>query len=168
MHEETHNFIQRVGSIYGLKVRIVFPDSQELEDLLWNEGTNSFYSSVENREECCIIRKVHPLNRSLAGYDAWISGIRADQTANRKNSSIIEKNFDSSGRTKINPLLSWTRSDVWEYIEKNKVIGLGLYVYYTNETNKNTPTGSHVYLGAVYSGPLKYTNTWSRISPCKK
>ena len=68
LHEETHNFIQRVGSIYGLKARIVFPDSQELEKLMFNKGTNSFYSSVENREECCIIRKVHPLNRSLAGY----------------------------------------------------------------------------------------------------
>ena len=127
LHEETHNFIQRVGSIYGLKVRIVFPDSQELEKLLFNKGTNSFYASVENREECCLIRKVHPLNMSLAGYEAWISGIRADQTVNRKNSSLIEKNFDSSGRTKINPLLSWTRSDVWEYIEKNKVIYNELY-----------------------------------------
>jgi 3''-phosphoadenosine 5''-phosphosulfate sulfotransferase (PAPS reductase)/FAD synthetase and related enzymes len=38
LHEETHNFIQRVGSIYGLKVRIVFPDSQELEKLLFNKG----------------------------------------------------------------------------------------------------------------------------------
>ena len=127
LHEETHNFIHRAGSVYGLKIRIVFPDSQELEKLLWNKGTNSFYASVANREECCFIRKVHPLNRALAGYDAWISGIRADQTVNRKSASVIEKNFDSSDRTKINPLLYWTRSDVWEYIEKYGVIFNELY-----------------------------------------
>lgn len=127
LHEETHRFISRAETVYGMRVRMVFPDSQELEKLILDKGTNSFYTSIENREECCFIRKVRTINRSLAGYEAWISGIRSDQTANRKNSLPVEKNFDSSGRTKINPLLSWTRSDIWEYIEKNNVIYNELY-----------------------------------------
>ena len=66
---------------------------------------------------CCYINKVEPMQRALADLDAWITGIRRDQTANRANAQPVELMPD--GRVKVNPLVAWTRRDLWAYIDRH-------------------------------------------------
>ena len=80
----------------------------------------SFYESVENRKECCTIRKVEPLKRALKGYTIWITGIRKEQSQDRENISQIE--WDSHNEIiKVHPLLYWTFEEVKNYIKENKI-----------------------------------------------
>jgi len=84
------------------------------------KGINLFYRSVENRMLCCHLRKIEPAQRALKGYDAWISGIRKDQTVSRFDTKMVE--WDEINKLiKINPLLNWTEKQVWDYIKKNNV-----------------------------------------------
>jgi phosphoadenosine phosphosulfate reductase len=71
-------------------------------------------------DQCCRIRKVVPLSKALAGYSAWISSIRRDQSPTRANAPIVswDKKFNL---VKINPLANWTRKDVWKYVFLNEV-----------------------------------------------
>jgi len=78
---------------------------------------NSFYESVDNRKECCFIRKVKPLARALAGAKVWITGLRAEQSENRKEMPIIE--WDETRQLyKFNPLINWSYEDILSYIRE--------------------------------------------------
>jgi len=99
----------------------LFPDAQEVEEMVRTKGINLFYDSVENRHLCCGIRKVHPLRRMLKNLDGWISGIRRDQTSIRKDAKMLEIDEKYDGIIKINPLIDWTWDQVWDYIKKNNV-----------------------------------------------
>lgn len=69
---------------------------------------------------CCALRKVEPLERALAGYDSWGTGIRRGETANRANAREVE--FDRGrGKVKIAPLVGWSDADVQAYIERYDV-----------------------------------------------
>ncbi|MCC6140483.1 MAG: phosphoadenylyl-sulfate reductase [Nitrospira sp.] len=71
-------------------------------------------------DRCCQLRKVEPLTRVLKGYDAWITGIRRDQSPTRANAGLIE--WDSKFQlVKVNPLARWTWADVWTYIKVYEV-----------------------------------------------
>ena len=91
-----------------------------MEKLLETKGPNSFYESVENRKECCFIRKVAPLTKALKGNQIWITGLRAEQSENRNDLDLFEYDakFDI---IKFNPLLKWTLQEVSAYLEKNNV-----------------------------------------------
>jgi len=67
-------------------------------------------------EKCCQIRKVTPLNEVLVGYDAWISGIRRDQSSGRAFTPIIARDARQEGRVKLNPFATWTEEMIWTYI----------------------------------------------------
>ena len=84
------------------------------------KGINLFYDSVENRKLCCYNRKVEPLKRALAGLDAWICGLRKEQSVTRGNLNIVELD-QTNGIIKINPLLNWSEEEVWNYIKLNNV-----------------------------------------------
>jgi len=99
----------------------MFPDAQEVEEMVRVEGINLFYDSQENRRLCCGIRKVHPLKRMLSSLDGWITGIRRDQTSTREKASFIEIDKKYNGILKVNPLLDWTWEQVWNYIKENNV-----------------------------------------------
>jgi phosphoadenosine phosphosulfate reductase len=72
-------------------------------------------------DQCCAMRKVEPLNRVLAGYDAWASGIRRDESASRANTPVV--GFDERrGLVKVSPLATWTQSDVDAYATERGVI----------------------------------------------
>jgi len=74
----------------------------------------------KNPDLCCHIRKVVPLTKALAGYDAWVSSIRRDQSPTRANAPIVH--WDKKHNlVKINPLANWTRKEVWSYVFKNEV-----------------------------------------------
>ena len=119
--QETHDLIARTESVFGISTSISFPDRNEVQLLVSTKGPNSFYESVENRKECCNIRKVKPLKQSLQRYQAWISGIRSDHTQKRTMSKQIEDDPLNPGKTKINPLLNWSYDDVWGYIHEFNV-----------------------------------------------
>ena len=76
LHEETYEIMERARSKYGITIQTYFPNKTDIERLQQDKGFFSFRESVENRKECCAIRKVEPLNRALAELDAWITGLR--------------------------------------------------------------------------------------------
>ena len=72
LHEESYESLENCRNRYGRKIEIYFPQNTAVEELVKNKGSYSFYESVENRKECCSIRKVEPLGRALHGAEAWI------------------------------------------------------------------------------------------------
>jgi len=121
LNPETYTIMDDLSKKYNIKFEVMFPDANEVEEMVTAKGINLFYDSVENRHLCCGIRKVHPLRKMLANLDGWITGIRHDQTSIRKNSSMLEFDEKYNGIVKINPLIDWTWDQVWDYIKKNNV-----------------------------------------------
>src|SRR3954465_10245308 len=78
--EETYQTAERVRQKYGLTIEWQFPDHVRVEALLRDKGPFSFMDSLNTRHECCGIRKVEPLGRTLAGLDAWVTGLRREQS----------------------------------------------------------------------------------------
>ncbi len=120
LFQETYDVFHKTKKKYGIGIKVFFPEAQAVEKLLENKGPNSFYESVENRKECCFIRKVAPLKRALAENEVWITGLRAEQSDNRQGLSLFEydENFEI---IKFNPLLKWTLKEVEDYLDVNKV-----------------------------------------------
>lgn len=117
---ETYNLIDETNKKYGISMDVFFPDREKVEAMVKEKGMNLFYESVENRKLCCGIRKVEPLGRAFKGKDAWICGLRKDQTVSRFFSQLVE--WDKvNGLIKINPLIEWTEKDVWKYIREKNV-----------------------------------------------
>ena len=117
---ETYDLIDRTSRKYKKKIEVLFPDYKKVEAMVNTKGINLFYESIQNRKECCHIRKIEPLQRAFAGLDAWICGLRASQAVTRKNIDIIE--WDANNKlVKVNPLARWTEEQVWEYIHENRV-----------------------------------------------
>jgi phosphoadenosine phosphosulfate reductase len=74
-----------------------------------------------NPDLCCFLRKVEPLEKALSGYDAWITGVRREETASRRNTKVVE--FDEKRQMiKVNPIVAWTSEQVDEYIAANGVL----------------------------------------------
>jgi len=121
LHEETYEVMDRVRSKYGFPIQTYFPDRQEVERLVREKGFFSFRESVDNRKECCFIRKVEPLNRALAGLDAWVTGLRREQSVTRTEIPKVAEDTDHPPLIKINPLADWTQTQVEEYIQKHAV-----------------------------------------------
>jgi phosphoadenosine phosphosulfate reductase len=118
--EETHALLDTIRNIYSVPVLSYFPDAAEVESWVDQNGPNGFYRSVAQREQCCHIRKVKPLQRALAGKKAWITGLRREQSAQRQNLQL-EAWDDANGLVKLSPLLDWALDDVWGYIKANDV-----------------------------------------------
>ncbi len=125
--EETYECSEAIRQRYGINVEWVFPRFEAVEKLESEKGLFSFKESTENRKECCGIRKVEPLGRALEGYSAWITGRRMDQSDTRKTLRIIETDPVHPGLVKINPLIHWTKADLWYYVEEHKVPHNRLY-----------------------------------------
>ena len=118
--EETHALAHSVHRRYGPVVRMVTPDADEISAWTTEHGQNGFYDSVENRHACCGIRKVQPLRRELEGKNAWLTGLRKQQSKLR--SDLAEQSWDESyGLYKFNPMLDWTTDQVWAYIKDHRV-----------------------------------------------
>lgn len=117
---ETYDVFSQTILRYKKKINVFFPDSKMVERLVTEKGPYSFYDSKEDREECCRIRKVVPLNRALQGMECWISGIRSDQSGNR--STMTELEYDEDKKLyKFHPLFDWSLNDVESYIKKYKI-----------------------------------------------
>lgn len=124
LHAETYRFIEQVREHYNIKIDVLSPDADSVQNLVREKGLYSFYK--EGHEECCNIRKVIPLRRKLSSLDAWITGQRKDQSPDtRKSVPVVERDtaFSSPEKEliKFNPLSNWSSTDVWEYIRSNEV-----------------------------------------------
>lgn len=120
LFSDTYDLISRTSSKYKIKLKVYFPESNEVEEMVNAKGMNLFYNSIEDRKTCCQVRKLRPLKRAFQGLDAWICGLRADQAVTRVNTQVVEWD-ELNNMLKINPLVSWSEDDVWEYIKENKV-----------------------------------------------
>ncbi len=120
--EETFELVERLRERYpGLQLDILAPEARHVVNLVKAHGPNLFYRSVENRLLCCQVRKVQPLQKHLAGLDAWITGLRRDQWATRTNIRKVEIDHDHGAIVKLNPLAEWTEEEVWDYVRERDV-----------------------------------------------
>jgi phosphoadenosine phosphosulfate reductase len=118
LHEETYEVAEEVRRMLGVRVEWYFPSQPAVEQLERKKGLYSFRESLENRHECCRIRKVDPLSRALSGMRAWVTGQRREQAVTRRGLEILEIDDAHDGILKLNPLVGWTEGDVTEYVRK--------------------------------------------------
>ena len=117
---ETLDTLFETEGRYGLKIRVMFPDTKDVENLVAEDGIYGFRYSVESRKACCDIRKVRPLNRALAGAAAWITGLRREQSQGR--AVVPFAAFDPvQNLIKLNPIADWSLKQTEDYIAANKV-----------------------------------------------
>ena len=117
--QETYDLMDQVRRRFAIDVEVYFPDAIRVEDMVLTKGLNLFYDSVENRRECCHVRKVEPLGRALATVDGWVTGLRRDQSTTRAAVSKAELDPSRAGLWKIAPLADWTSDDVWTYVSEH-------------------------------------------------
>ena len=100
---ETYDLIAEVKKHYGLTLTLYYPRHELVETYTRQYGINAFYESVDLRKGCCHARKVEPLQRALSGKKAWITGLRAQQSATRDGLPVHVFDTDN-GLEKFNPL----------------------------------------------------------------
>jgi phosphoadenosine phosphosulfate reductase len=116
--QETYDLMDQVRRRFGIEIEVYFPDAIRVEEMVRAKGLNLFYESVENRRECCHVRKVEPLARALVTLDGWITGLRRDQSATRVAIPKAEPDPSRPGLWKIAPLADWTSDRVWGWIRE--------------------------------------------------
>ncbi len=121
LNQETYDIMDEVRSRYKIQIEVLFPNKEEVEKMVFENGVNLFYRGKEKRLLCCKIRKTNPLNRMLKKLDGWITSIRRDQTESRADAKLFELDALHGGILKINPLVDWNEEQVWEYIRANKL-----------------------------------------------
>lgn len=117
---ETYSVLSSTLNKYKKEIKIFYPNTDAIQTLTTKKGPFSFYESVDNRKECCYIRKVEPLKRALNGYTIWITGIRAEQSDNRQDMPMAEWD-DANQLIKVHPLLHWSLEEVKTYIKQHHV-----------------------------------------------
>ena len=117
---ETYDLWAETERRYGVRVQAFAPEHRAVETLIAAQGIDGFRSSVAARLDCCAVRKVAPLARALDGAAAWITGLRADQSADR--AQVPPALFDEERRLiKVNPLFDWTRERTREFVRAHDV-----------------------------------------------
>jgi phosphoadenosine phosphosulfate reductase len=108
---QTYELWERTEARYARRIAAVYPQAEPLQHFVRERGINSFYQSVENRLECCRLRKVEPLSRLLAGASVWITGLRRDQSSERADAALVE--IDAAHKLlKVNPVLDYSRDRI--------------------------------------------------------
>lgn len=119
LHPQTSALIGRIEDRYGLPVEVYRPVEESVVHFVKTNGECAMYESIDLRKACCGLRKLEPLSRMLAQRDAWVTGLRREQSNNRGVVGFSET--DDKGRAKINPLADWTWNDVWHHIAQHDV-----------------------------------------------
>jgi phosphoadenosine phosphosulfate reductase len=120
MFPESYELLERTNKHYNINIEVFFPDHSRVEKMVNEKGINLFYESIENRKLCCGIRKVEPLQRAFQGLQAWVCGLRREQSITRFNIEPVE--WDEGNQlVKINPLVDWTQEVLWDYIKSNDI-----------------------------------------------
>ncbi len=113
---ETYELRERIQARYDLQIRSVRPrESVRAQaathgDALWDRDPDA----------CCKLRKVEPLRGALSELDAWITGVRRDQSTSRGSTSLVEWDH-AYGLVKVNPLADWNRARVFAYLAAQDV-----------------------------------------------
>ena len=117
---ETYSVLNSTLERYTQSIEVFFPQAEAVQTLVTEKGPISFYESLENRKECCFVRKVEPLNRALENVDCWITGLRAEHSENRQGLPVVE--WDEQRQLiKVNPLSSWTLDEVKAEIARYRI-----------------------------------------------
>ncbi len=120
LHEETYDLLAKLQRRYHNKIRVIYADGEKVSDLVTRQGINGFFDSPEARSACCNVRKVVPFKSIVAGYEAWVTGVRRDQSKTRSQGEAVE--WDARyGLYKISPLLEWTEEQIWAYIRARQL-----------------------------------------------
>ena len=120
LHPETYDVMDATNLKYQIKINVFFPQNNLVQELYQTQGVNGHYESIDNRKNCCNIRKIEPLKRALKDVEVWITGLRASQSVTRVDMPLVE--YDAAFDViKVNPLISWSESDVWDYVKENSV-----------------------------------------------
>jgi phosphoadenosine phosphosulfate reductase len=120
LNPETLSVLDLVRERYGQEIRVYRPDQAEVDRYVRDHGLDAIYDSVELRSRCCHIRKVEPFQRAIIGYNAWVTGVRHEQSAERAEVPTLE--WDARYLLqKVNPLLEWSGAEVWSYIRQEKL-----------------------------------------------
>jgi phosphoadenosine phosphosulfate reductase len=108
---ETYEVWAATEQRYGIRIHSFYPETVSVEALIEAQGINGFYNSKVARSVCCGVRKVEPLGRALRDAAAWITGLRAGQSAVRKDMEFVS--YDPSrDLLKVNPLFDWSRERI--------------------------------------------------------
>jgi len=118
--QETFTVMDETRRRYGIDIEILFPDTVAVEQMVRRYGPNLFYESVELRKECCRVRKIEPLKRGLADLDAWVCGLRREQSSTRGDLERVQVD-QSFGLIKVSPLADWTSQQVRDYVRSHDV-----------------------------------------------
>jgi phosphoadenosine phosphosulfate reductase len=118
--EETLALLERLERRYQRRIQVFYPDAQAVERYVREHGVNGFYAGLEQRLSCCQIRKLEPFKRAIAGYRAWVTGLRREQSEQRASAQAIETDAQY-GLMKVSPLLDWSEAAVWTYILAKKL-----------------------------------------------
>jgi len=118
--QESYELMDLTKKKYQLDLITYFPNLDKTEKLVREKGFNSFYASVENRKECCFIRKMEPLARALEGVTIWITGLRAEQSENRANMPMVEWD-EARNLIKLNPIIDWNTEKLNSYLTEHKI-----------------------------------------------
>jgi phosphoadenosine phosphosulfate reductase len=105
---------------YGARIAAFYPAHEALEALVARQGIDGFYASVDQRKACCAVRKVEPLARALEGAEAWITGLRAEQSSGRAQLAAIERDA-TRALLKVSPLFDWSRARLQSYVERHGI-----------------------------------------------
>lgn len=117
---QTYDVWAQTEQHYGVRIQAVYPDASALETMIKQQGINGFYETLEARKKCCDVRKTAPLAKALHGASIWITGLRADQSANRHDFSLAQ--YDAARRLiKINPLIDHTRDQLVALAEQHTI-----------------------------------------------
>ena len=119
--QEVYDLIDRVRERYDKAVEIVFPRAEDVEQMVRSKGMNLFYESLENRQLCCRIRKVEPMRRYLADLDAYVTGLRRQQSVTRAQTPRVQIDEANGGVVKINPIIDWGEDQVGQYIRRHSI-----------------------------------------------
>lgn len=119
LHAQTLALIRRIEVRYGIRIDRFGPHPEAVARFVNARGPLAMRESVESRRACCALRKLEPMQRLLAGHDAWITGLRREQSENRSDVPFHEK--DGDGRDKYYPLADWSLADVWHYVHVHEV-----------------------------------------------
>lgn len=114
LHAQTLELITRTEQRYGQTIELHRPQTEAVIEFVRRNGDDAMFRSIELRKACCGLRKLEPLSRMLADRQAWVTGLRREQSGARRDVQFSE--FDSQGRTKLSPLADWSWHDVWHYI----------------------------------------------------
>ena len=119
LHQETYDVMDAARRRYGIEIEVYFPEPARVEQMVRTKGLNLMYEAVENRRECCGIRKVEPLRRALSTVDGWITGLRRDQITTRAETPKVALDEEHGGLWKVAPLADWTLEQTWAYVREH-------------------------------------------------